>query len=105
MPTSVTYLGARYYTGSSNQDLGLRWGFLLFETESPKAWAGTELAMQPRMIFIPDPPKCWNNGYMPPNLVQMSFLVSISQVAPGSILSLREGVVILVFPLPPLQIV
>lgn len=45
-------------------------GFLLFDTESPIAWVGPELAMQPKMIFNPDPPKCWNYGYMLPNLVQ-----------------------------------
>lgn len=61
----------------------------MFKTESPKAWAGTKLVIQR-----------WNNGYMLPNLMHMFFLVSISQVLPGSILSLREGTVILVFPCP-----
>lgn len=58
MPTSVTYLYQAIYTGTSSQDLGLYVGFLLFETEFPIAQAGPELAMQPRMIFNPDPPKC-----------------------------------------------
>lgn len=105
MPTLVTYLRARYFHRNLKPRSWSKVGFLLFETESPKAWAGTKLAMHPRMIFKPDPSKCWNNGYMLPNLVQMSFLVSISQVAPGSILPLREGTVILAFPAPSLQIV
>jgi hypothetical protein len=65
-------LGASYLHSNLKPRSWSNVGFLLFETESPIAWAGLEL-VQPRMVYNSDPPKCRNYGYMLPHLVQNVF--------------------------------